>query len=308
MPDTSNVTPYSPALGEDGEPCAECGAPLARDQRYCLECGRRRAGARIPFLDVLREQYAGERDAAVEEAEAAEEPPARPVPPLAVAGALGGLVLLLAVGVLVGVLAGNSGRTTASGVPQVVNLGGAVAGGNQPAALQQFTGDWPQGKNGWTVQLQTLPKSSSTTAQVAQAKTAATGKGATAVGALDSDSFSSLDPGNYLIYSGVYDTKKQAQAALGKLKNKFPGAKVVQVTGGGGGGVSSSGGNANAFSGHTKSATVDRSQLQQLQNLSPQQYQKQSSKLPDQTALPGAPPPKDNKPPGGGSGGGSVIK
>ena len=34
-------------LGEHGEPCARCGAPLAHDQRYCLNCGQRRADARL---------------------------------------------------------------------------------------------------------------------------------------------------------------------------------------------------------------------------------------------------------------------
>ena len=29
-----------PILGEPGEPCGRCGAPLAADQRYCLNCGR----------------------------------------------------------------------------------------------------------------------------------------------------------------------------------------------------------------------------------------------------------------------------
>jgi hypothetical protein len=32
-----------PVLGEHGEPCRECGVPLAADQRYCLNCGARRA-------------------------------------------------------------------------------------------------------------------------------------------------------------------------------------------------------------------------------------------------------------------------
>jgi phosphatidylinositol-3-phosphatase len=33
--------------------CQACGAPLAADQRWCLECGARRAEARIPFLEIL---------------------------------------------------------------------------------------------------------------------------------------------------------------------------------------------------------------------------------------------------------------
>ena len=35
------------------ESCPGCGAPLGADQRYCLSCGVPRAGARLPFLDVL---------------------------------------------------------------------------------------------------------------------------------------------------------------------------------------------------------------------------------------------------------------
>ncbi len=44
-----------PVLGLHGEPCASCGAPLAADQRYCLSCGTRRAGSRLPFRDILAE-------------------------------------------------------------------------------------------------------------------------------------------------------------------------------------------------------------------------------------------------------------
>ena len=40
-----------------GVPCAECGAPLAEDQRYCLNCGQRRADARLPFLEVLETRF-----------------------------------------------------------------------------------------------------------------------------------------------------------------------------------------------------------------------------------------------------------
>ncbi len=40
--------------------CAECGAPLAADQRYCLACGRPASPVRLAFLDVLQaEQPAG---------------------------------------------------------------------------------------------------------------------------------------------------------------------------------------------------------------------------------------------------------
>ncbi len=38
-----------PGLGEHGEPCRGCGAPLAADQRYCLNCGLRRGEPRVDF-------------------------------------------------------------------------------------------------------------------------------------------------------------------------------------------------------------------------------------------------------------------
>ena len=41
---------HAPTLGAQGEPCAGCGAPLAGDQRYCLECGARRSQARVAQL------------------------------------------------------------------------------------------------------------------------------------------------------------------------------------------------------------------------------------------------------------------
>jgi hypothetical protein len=101
----------------------------------------------------------------------------------------------------------------------------------------------------------------------------------------------------------VFDTRKQATKALGRLKSKFPGAKVVKVSAGGG---LASQGDPGALSGKKKSATVGKKQLEQLKKLSPDQYQKKSRKLPDNTKLPGKAPPKDNKKPGGG-GGGQVI-
>ena len=138
--------------------------------------------------------------------------------------------------------------------------------------------------------------------------TAAQGKGAAAVGALDSDTFASLPAGNYVVYSGVFKGKAAAAKALKKLKASFPGAKVVRVTTTAGSGGSTTGAaDPNALNGTKKSATVGRDQLKQLQGLSPSEYQKKSQKLPDTTAIQGTPPPKDNKAPGGGSGGATVI-
>jgi hypothetical protein len=284
---TSALNP--PNLGPDGEPCASCGMPLAADQRYCLECGRRRGGAPPPFQAVSG------------------EPPPPPAPPdpwymrgRVPAGLAAAAVLLLALGL--GVLIGSLGDDSPAPAqqvaarPQVITV--QTAGGGAPVA--QFTSDWPSGTDGYTVQLQTLPKDGTDLAAVTAAKQAATGKGATEVGALDSDEYDSLDSGNYVIYAGVFTSRKQAAKSLKKVKGRFPGATVVKVSSGGAG-------SSEVFSGKKKKeATVGRGALKDLQNSKGGDYNKKSAKLPDTTKLPGKAPPKDSKQPGGGSDQGAI--
>jgi hypothetical protein len=106
-----------PALGER---CMACGAALARDQRYCLECGERCGEPRVP-------QMTGRPAAAAPPP----DPPRRRRRPGAsasttlVAG-VGTLVLALGVGVEIGRSSGD--RTAAPAAPvRVVTVGGAGA-------------------------------------------------------------------------------------------------------------------------------------------------------------------------------------
>jgi hypothetical protein len=281
-----------PALGREGEPCARCGAPLAADQRYCLECGTRRADARIAFQDVLE---ARARREVAPVAAAQGEPPRRSISPVYAGAGVAVLGFALVLGILIGSAGDDPPQQVAAAQPQVITVAAPASG--QPVALQ-FTSDWPAGQDGYTVQLRTLPKDGTEVAAVQAAKSAAQSKGASDVGALDSDEFGSLGAGNYVIYAGVFDTRKQAKRALGRLERDFPEARIVQVSAGG----SISGkGDKDALSGKKKEATVDKNQLEKLQKLSPDEYQKKAKKLPDTTKLPGKAPPKDNKKPGGGS-------
>jgi hypothetical protein len=302
-----------PALGRDGEPCPTCGAPLAGDQRYCLECGARRADARLPFIEILEQRLRREGSLTGSNAGGSlpDAPPSgslggagwrRPQPALMAAVGAALFVLTLGLGVLIGSLGdeGQSSGPVAAARPQVIRVS-APAATPAVARAQEFTADWPSGKTGYTVQLETLPKDGTEVAAVEAAKSAAESKGAPAVGALDSDEFGTLDSGTYVIYSGVFGGRTRAKKALKKLKRDFPQAEVVRV-------APSAKGDRDALSGKKKEATVDRSQLKQLQGLSPDQYQKKARKLPDTTKLPGEAPKTDNKQPGGGSGGGTEIK
>jgi hypothetical protein len=212
-------------------------------------------------------------------------PPDRPLQAITPSMAAAGValaVLFLGVGVLIG--RSGSGAEQTAAKPTIVRVGAgtgaATSGTAQQASSTTVKGDWPAGKEGWTVQLQELPKDDPS--KISAAKQDAKDKGAPDVGLIDTDSFESLPPGNYIVYSGQFDSKDKATAALSK-------AKVIHV------GVS-----APAIGG--AKAQADKQAVQNLDNLSGSDYAKQSRKLPDTLALPGKPPPKDNKQGGGGTG------
>ena len=273
-------------LGADGETCASCRAALTEDQRYCLNCGRRRGETRVPFPPNGPQSAEGPAKASGASG--------RDWTPIVALGGLGALAIVLVVGVLIGKSASPQTKQVAA-APQVIRVEGGGAGGNTGGASGAgFKSDWPAGKSGYTIELGTLKKDGATPDQVAAAKKAAAAKGAPDVGALDSDDFASLPGGVYLICSGRFKTAAAASKALKSVKGKFSKARVVKVAGdGGAGGAGASAGKP----------TVDKAQLQNLDNLSGDDYVKRSRKLPSTTVLPGKAPPKDDKAPGGGSGG-----
>ena len=117
-----------PLLGEPNAPCRRCGAPLAADQRYCLQCGTRRAEARLPFLDILASQVPGPTTASATSTTTVQRGPAGRLGRLSTnAAAVAGiacLILALGVGVLIGGLGADD--SAAGGTPQVISVGGAA--------------------------------------------------------------------------------------------------------------------------------------------------------------------------------------
>jgi hypothetical protein len=122
--------------------CANCGALLAADQRYCVECGERHGDPRLPVMS-------GRQDLS---APALAPPPprkggsrlARASANTALIAGVGTLLVALGVGVLIG-RSSESSRPAAGAAPQVVTIagGGAVAGGATAAssAAPASTGD-----------------------------------------------------------------------------------------------------------------------------------------------------------------------
>jgi hypothetical protein len=194
-------------------------------------------------------------------------------------------VLLLAMGV--GVLIGRSGQSKPAAAPaQVITVAGPASSGaaTTPAAEASFTSSWPSGTSGFTVQLQSLPESGTTVSAVQAAKSAASAKGAKTVGALKSEEFSSLSAGSYVIYSGSYHKKGEAENALGSLKKDFPAAKVIRVSNGGSS-SSAEGSQPPATSpggvGESESKPAPPSVLNKLKGVKGKSYEEKSKNLPD---------------------------
>jgi len=277
-PGAAPTPPTEPAPGAAPAPrrCGRCGASLAADQRYCLNCGLRLTASRVPLATIAPEAM---RERAAWEARSGPPPAPRVLSPLAAAA--GAALVLLAV--LIGVLVGNGSdapQVTVAGprAPQVITVAGA--GTAAPAA---FRSDWPD-RDGFTVQLLTLPKDSTQAGTVAQAVRDAAAQGAADVGALDADEWPSLPAGRYVVYSGVFGSRREAARGLRTLRADFPDAKVVEVardraSRAGASGASAGSAKKQAIAGEPKK--VSGAQLEDLQSESPKDFRKKEEALPD---------------------------
>ena len=89
---------------------------------------------------------------------------------------------------------------------------------------------WPPSKDGFTVILKSVPTSNGRSQAEAAADKART-NGLSQVGILNSSDFSSLNPGYYVTFTGIYDSESQANAALPNARSKgFPTAYVREVS------------------------------------------------------------------------------
>ena len=140
-----------PAAPPQGEPCEQCGAPLASDQRYCLECGQRRGGPRVDYRHYMAAAAPATGEVAQQPPDAeptpgAEDPgkPQRDYAPLAAVGGIAVLGLMLLVGVLIG--KGNDGGT--SSAPSVIRVPAAESGAESGGKSSKNTGSGGLGLGG----------------------------------------------------------------------------------------------------------------------------------------------------------------
>lgn len=150
--------------------CSSCGAALAPDQRYCLECGHRRGDPRLPFMDAVVFMDAAKQPQPAEAAAASPPPPDRRPWMSANASLVAGVAtLVLAIGV--GVLIGRSGEGSSqiAAQPSVITV--PAGGAAEPSTSSKATkGNTASAKS-------SKPKSA--TAKKAKKKTEITKSGTT---------------------------------------------------------------------------------------------------------------------------------
>ncbi|HUZ81155.1 MAG TPA: zinc ribbon domain-containing protein [Gaiellaceae bacterium] len=88
---------------------------------------------------------------------------------------------------------------------------------------------WPANENGWTIVLVSYPKTGGADAARRTAAQAAKA-GLTEVGVLDSSSYASLQPGYFVVFTGIYGSKSDADAAVPTARQAgFGGAYSRQI-------------------------------------------------------------------------------
>jgi hypothetical protein len=233
-----------PPLAPEPGRCPNCGAPHDVYQEYCLECGRRLPGA-----------YVGDRYAEIWRRDS----------PIWLWAALAALLLVALVsGAVVALAATDDGKDSAPAtsipVPTTPSTTDTVGVVTQPPTITinppttsttatttfstttfgtttfgttTTTGGnvtWPTNRDGFTVVLKSVPTSNGRSGAETAADKART-NGLTQVGILNSSDFSSLNPGYYVTFTGLYDTQSQANAALPNARSKgFPTAYVREVS------------------------------------------------------------------------------
>jgi hypothetical protein len=200
--------------------CPRCGAPHDPDQEYCLECGYR---LRPPGGVVGRLASAWQRRFGWYPGDWVWRVLLGLV--IAIAGATAAIVLADAGAENKTIVATEGGEphapTTAPGASTVTLPGVSTGPPVVPTAPPPPTTtapapgsltSWPAGRSGFTVVLESLPTSSGRSLALERARSASRA-GLPQVGVLDSSRYSSLHPGYYVVFSGIYGSFSQAQNA-----------------------------------------------------------------------------------------------
>ena len=263
-PVAAHPQPAATAASGPYEPCQECGAPMDRQQRYCVSCAARRADVSNPasryFAAASRQRRRGTTSGSSQ-------------PPTTSNGTRAAGVFffaLLPIAVAVGVLVGRGGSSTDDDALLAAlrqSDAGAIAAADQAktedvsTATDLLSSDFSLDQ-GFTVKIGALPVDGTDQAAVDQAKSDAEDKGAEDVGIINPGDYATTpDQGqkSYILYSGEFKDRGSAEKALAGLKKDFPDAEVIGVKSSAAAGASSAKGgdvNQNKVVAETSHGTV----------------------------------------------------
>ena len=209
--------------------CPRCGAPHDPGQEYCLECGYRLQPA--PGL-VGRLSGAWQRRFGWYPGDWFWRVLLGLV--IAIAGATAAIVLSDAGAENTTIVATQGGlphtpttapETATVTLPSVSTAAGPPSTPSTPPpptttapALGSLTA-WPAGRSGFTVVLESIPTSAGRALALERAR-AASRAGLPQVGVLDSGRYSSLHPGYYVVFSGIYASSGQAETGRAAAAEK----------------------------------------------------------------------------------------
>ncbi len=190
--------------------CPRCGAMRPRASEYCVECGLRLPELRGTVPSLRRRWvrrlgwYPGDWVWL----------------PL--------LALMVAIAATAGAILvtrhREAGRTTLRLRSAARRLPATRAGARQNGRLT-----WPAGRSGWTVVLSSYPAAKGRVTALATAARAARAH-LPQVGTLASGSYTSLNPGYDVVFSGLYGSSADAQKALaGARQAGFGSAHIAQI-------------------------------------------------------------------------------
>ena len=238
----------APTRGGPLEPsCPRCGAPYGANQEYCLECGLR-LGGNPSFARKLEATWR-ERFGSY---------PGDWILPvllglvIAVAGATAAIVLGASGGgggkTIVATKGGPphspttppatetvalptvpSGTPTATTTPPIPTTPPPATTSPTPPTAPGSLISWPASHNGFTVVLESIPTSAGRSFALARARAAAR-SGLPKVGVLDSGRYSSLHPGYFVVFSGIYGAQSDADQARVTASGKgYPNAYAREI-------------------------------------------------------------------------------
>lgn len=218
--------------------CPRCGTPREPDQRYCLECGlqlpdvegsvpalRRRWLRRFGWYPgdwvwislvtlVIAAVGAAVAIAITDSTDDRETVSTTPAPVTSVAEPTP-------------VPTGKQTTVDTSTLPTAPEPKTTTA--KKPVGPKNGRLVWPPSSNGWTIVLVSYPKANGRPSALSTASRAAKA-GLRQVGILDSSRYASLQPGYFVVFTGIYGSKDDADAGVGTARQAgFGGAYSRQI-------------------------------------------------------------------------------